>query len=506
MEATLTSLLMGFSAAAVPENLFYAFIGCITGTIVGVIPGIGPLVGISVLLPATYGLSVTQALVVLAGVYYGAMYGGAITSILLKIPGDAAAIVTCIDGNAMARNGRPGVALATAALSSFTGGTISIIGLMLLAPPLARLALKFGPAEYFSLIFCGLIILSYMTGGSFLKSFSMILVGLILGLVSIDHMTGYYRMTFGIVHFGDGLDIVAVAVGMFGICEILSSAGQHHSEKVIVPKLRELFPTGKDIRQAAPAIGRGNLIGFFIGIIPGAAHIISTFVAYSVERKLAKDPSRFGKGAIEGIAAPESANNSASISSFIPMLALGIPTGPIPAILLAAIMIQGIKPGPMFITEQALTFWTLIASMFIGNLILLTLNMPLVSIFVNLLRIPYHILYPAILVFCVIGCYGPKASYINVIVMAVMGIFSYVLRKLEFEAAPVILGLLLSPLLEFNFRQGLALSNGSFAIFVERPLSLFFLCCAALLIIMSIRGYYKKRNQEQQPVLQEESV
>ena len=496
MESTLGNLLAGFAAAATPETLLYAVVGCVTGTIVGVLPGIGPLVGISVLLPATYGLDITQALVVLAGVYYGAMYGGAITSILLNIPGDAAAIVTCIDGAPMAKNGRPGVALATAALSSFTGGTISIIWLMLLAPPLARLALQFGPAEYFSLIFFGLIVLCY-TGGKLFKSLAMILLGLILGLISIDHMTGYYRMTFGIVHFGDGLDIVAVAVGMFGISEILATAGKRHNEKLLVPKLRELFPTRQDLRLAAPAIGRGHIIGFFFGLIPGAAHIISTFMAYAVERRVAKDTSQFGKGAIQGLAAPESANNSATVSTFIPMLAMGLPTGAIPAILLAAVMIHGIKPGPLFITEHALTFWTLIASMYIGNIILLILNIPMVGLFVNILRIPYHILYPAILVFSIIGCYGPKGSYIEVLVMAFMGVLAYVLRKLELEAAPVILGLLLSPTLEFNFRQGLALSNGSFAIFVERPISLFFLCSAALMFCLSIRGYYKKRPQTQ---------
>ncbi|HSR12675.1 MAG TPA: tripartite tricarboxylate transporter permease, partial [Thermodesulfobacteriota bacterium] len=421
MEATLHNLLLGFSTAFTTTNLFYSLIGCLIGTMVGVLPGVGPLAGISMLLPTTFGLNPTSAIILLAGIYYGAMYGGSTTSILMRIPGEAASVMTCIDGYAMAQKGRAGPALAIAAIGSYAAGTMSVILLMFLAPPLARFALGFGPPEYFTLLLCGLVVLGYMTGGSVVKNLATIVLGLLFGMIGIDQMTGYFRFSYGIVALGDGIGIVPVAVGLFGISEILATAGQKVRPEVLKPKFRDLFPSREEFRASVGPIGRGTLLGFLIGIIPGSAHIISTFVAYAIERRISKHPERFGKGAIEGVAGPESANNAASEGALVPMLALGVPTGPIPAVLLAALMVHGINPGPLFIKEQPAIFWGLIASMYVGNLVLLLLNLPLVTIFVNFLRVPYKILYPTILMFCVVGVYAVNSSLVDVGIMSVMG-------------------------------------------------------------------------------------
>jgi putative tricarboxylic transport membrane protein len=414
MVETLHSLLAGFATAMAPDVLLYAFVGCVVGTLVGVLPGVGPLAGISLLLPVTYGLNATSAIVLLAGIYYGAMYGGSTTSILMRIPGEAASVMTCIDGYAMTQKGRGGAALAVAAMGSFVAGTLSIVALMFLAPPLAEFALRFGPPENFALMILGLLVLAYMSSGPMTRSLSMAALGLLLGMVGMDTMTGLFRFEYGLSELGDGIGIVPVAVGLFGISEILLSAGQNTKTNVRTPRLRELLPTWQEWRMSAAPIGRGTVLGFLIGIIPGPGHIISSFVSYSVERRLAKHPERFGLGAVEGVAGPESANNSATTGAFVPMLALGLPSGAVPAIMLAAMMIHGIAPGPMLIQEQPQLFWGVIASMYVGNVVLLILNLPLVGIFVNILRIPYSYLYPSLLAFATIGVYAVNNSVVDV--------------------------------------------------------------------------------------------
>ena len=492
MAETIQNLMLGFSTAFSPGNFFYAIMGCLIGTMVGVLPGVGPLAGISLLLPSTFGLDPTAGLILLAGVFYGAMYGGSTTSILMRIPGEAASVMTCIDGYAMALKGRAGPALAIAAIGSYVAGTVSVVGLMFLAPPLARFALGFGPPEYFSLLALGLLVLGYMTGGSMIKNLAMIVLGLLFGMIGIDHMSGYFRFSYGIVALGDGIGVVPVAVGLFGIAEILATAGNPLRPDVLKPKLKDLLPSRQEFRDSVFPIGRGTILGFLIGIIPGSAHIISTFMSYAVERRLSKHPEKFGKGAIEGVAGPESANNAASCGALVPMLALGVPTGPVPAVLLAALMIHGINPGPLFIKEQPTIFWGLIASMYLGNFVLLLLNLPLVGIFINFLRIPYRILYPMILMFCVIGVYAVNTSFVDVGIMSVMGLLGYVLRKFNFETAPVVLGVVLAPIIEMSLRQALAMSNGSYTIFYQRPISAIFLVGALLMILLALKPLIRR--------------
>jgi len=459
---------------------------------VGVLPGVGPLAGISLLLPSTFGLNPTAGLILLAGVFYGAMYGGSTTSILMRIPGEAASVMTCIDGHALALKGRAGAALAIAAIGSYVAGTLSVVGLMFLAPPLARFALRFGPPEYFSLLALGLLVLGYMTGGSMIKNLGMIILGLLFGMIGIDHMSGYFRFSYGIVALGDGIGVVPVAVGLFGIAEILATAGNPVRPEVLKPKLKDLLPSRQELRDSVMPIGRGTVLGFLIGIIPGSAHIISTFMSYAVERRVSKHPEKFGQGAIEGVAGPESANNAASCGALVPMLALGVPTGPVPAVLMAALMVHGINPGPLFIKEQPVIFWGLIASMYVGNLVLLLLNLPLVGIFVNFLRIPYRILYPTILMFCIIGVYAVNTSFVDVGIMSIMGLLGYLLRKFDFETTPVVLGVVLAPIIEMSLRQSLAMSNGSYAIFYQRPISAAFLTGAVIMILLALKPLIRK--------------
>jgi putative tricarboxylic transport membrane protein len=492
MAETLQNLMLGFSTALAPVNFLYAIVGCLIGTMVGVLPGVGPLAGISLLLPSTFGLNPTAGLILLAGVFYGAMYGGSTTSILMRIPGEAASVMTCIDGYAMSMNGRAGPALSIAAIGSYVAGTASVVGLMLLAPPLARFALRFGPPEYFSLLALGLLVLGYMTGGSMVKNLAMIILGLLLGMIGIDHMTGYFRFSYGIVALGDGIGVVPVAVGLFGIAEILATAGQKNRPEILKPKLKDLLPSRQELKDSILPIFRGTFLGFFIGIIPGSAHIISTFISYAVERRVSKHPEKFGHGAIEGVAGPESANNAASCGALVPMLALGVPTGPIPAVLLAALMVHGISPGPLFIKEQPGIFWGLIASMYVGNLVLLLLNLPLVGIFVNFLRIPYRILYPMILMFCVVGVYAVNTSFVDVGIMSIMGLLGYLLRKIDFETAPVVLGVVIAPIIEMSLRQALAMSNGSYVIFIMRPISAVFLVAALIMILLALRPLIRR--------------
>jgi putative tricarboxylic transport membrane protein len=499
MAETLQNLALGFSVALQPAVLLYAFVGCVVGTLVGVLPGVGPLAGISLLLPATFGLTATNAIVMLAGIYYGAMYGGSTTSILMRIPGEAASVMTCIDGYAMARKGRAGAALAIAAIGSFIAGTGSVVALMLLAPPLADFALRFGPPEYFALLLLGLLVLAYMSGGSMVKSLAMAVLGLLLGMIGIDQMSGFFRFSYGVVELGDGLGVVPIAVGLFGIAEVLATAGQEVPPKVLKPKLRELLPSRQEWRESVMPIGRGTVLGFLIGIIPGSAHIISSFVSYAVERRLSRHPEEFGHGAVAGVAGPESANNSATSGAFVPMLALGVPSGPIPAVMLAALMVHGVSPGPLLIKQQPELFWGFIASMYVGNLMLLALNLPMVGIFVNVLRVPYSLLYPSIIMFCVVGVYAVNGSVVDVWIALIMGALGYILRKLGFETAPIVLGAILAPMIELALRQSLAMSDGQYAIFVSRPIAGTLLAVGAALVLLNlvswmVRGFdWRKR-------------
>ena len=500
MLETLQNLYLGFTVALSPAVFLYAVVGCIIGTLVGVLPGVGPLAGISLLLPASFGMDATSAIVLLAGIYYGAMYGGSTTSILMRIPGEAASVMTCIDGYEMTRNGRAGPALAIAAVGSYIAGTVSVVALMLLAPPLANFALRFGPPEYCALLLLGLLALAYMSGGSILKALAMAALGLLLGMIGIDPMTGFFRFAYGIVELGDGIGVVPVAVGLFGLSEILLTAGDQAPGEVKKPRLADLLPSRQEWRDSVWPIGRGTVLGFLIGIVPGSAHIISSFVSYAVERRVSKHPERFGHGAIEGVAGPESANNSATSGAFVPMLALGVPSGPIPAVMLAALMVHGVSPGPLLIQQQPELFWGFIASMYVGNVVLLILNLPLVGIFVNVLRVPYPLLYPAILLFCVLGVYAVNGSTVDIGIMAAMGALGYLLRKFDFETAPVVLGLILAPMIEMSLRQSLEMSSGSYAIFVSRPIASVMLLIGLALLLFSLLPFLGKSLDWRQKV------
>jgi putative tricarboxylic transport membrane protein len=488
LETTVVSLLHGFSVALQPGNLWYAFIGCLIGTLVGVLPGIGPLAGISILLPVTFGLNATQAVIMLAGIYYGSQYGGSTTSILLRIPGESASVMTCIDGNAMAKKGRAGAALCIAAVGSFAAGTFGIIVLTIIAPPLAALALRFGPPEYTALLILGLIFLGYMSSTSLVRTLLMACIGLMLGMVGIDNMTGHFRYSFDLKELGDGVGIVAVAVGLFGLGEILSTPSRDVAGKVIAPKLRELLPNRQEWRASALPIARGSLLGFVVGIIPGSAHIISSFLSYALERRISKNPEEFGKGAVAGVAGPESANNAASTGAFVPMLALGVPTGPVTAVLIGALMIHGVAAGPALVNEHPDVFWGFVASMYVGNLMLLALNLPLVSLFVSVLRIPYVYLYPLIIMFCIVGVYEVNHSIVDVWIMLIMGVVGYALKKFDFDPAPLVLGLVIAPLFEQSLRQSLIMSNGDYLIFLQRPIALGLLVVCVILLALAAYG------------------
>src|SRR5262244_2294762 len=477
--------------------LLYAFLGCLVGTLVGILPGIGPLAGISILLPVTYGLDATKAIVMLAGIYYGSQYGGSTTSILMRIPGEAASVMTCIDGHAMARKGRAGAALSIAAVGSFVAGTFGVVMLTLVAPPLAGLALRFGPPEYTALLVLGLVLLAYMSSTSLVRTMLMAAVGLLLGCIGIDVMSGHFRYSFDIKELGDGIGIVPVAVGLFGLGEILSTPSAVVTQKVVSPRLRELLPNSSEWRLSALPIARGSVLGFFVGIVPGSAHIIASFLSYAVEKRVSRTPEEFGHGAVAGVAGPESANNSASTGAFVPMLALGLPTGPVTAVLMAALLIHGIPPGPQLVAEHPDVFWGFIASMYVGNLMLLALNLPLVGLFVSVLRIPYAYLYPLIIMFCIIGVYEVSHSIVDVWIMLIMGIVGYGLRKFGFDPAPLVLGLVIAPILEMNLRQSLIMSNGSWTIFfnvAERPISAALLAISAVLLLLAAWSLLRSRR------------
>jgi putative tricarboxylic transport membrane protein len=503
VETTIDSLLLGFSVALRPDVLWYAFLGCLVGTLVGMLPGIGPLAGISILLPLTFGLDATKAIVMLAGIYYGSQYGGSTTSILLRIPGEAASVMTCIDGNAMARKGRAGAALCIAAVGSFIAGTFGVILLTLVAPPLATLALKFGPPEYTALLILGLIFLAYMSTTSLTRTLIMAVFGLMLGMIGIDPLSGHFRYSFDIPELGDGIGIVPVAVGLFGLGEILSTPSHRVAGEVIRPKLRELWPNRQEWREAGWPIARGSVMGFIIGIIPGSAHIISSFLSYAVEKKISKHPEEFGKGAVAGVAGPESANNAASTGAFVPMLSLGIPTGPVTAVLMAALMVHGVPPGPSLMNDHPQVFWGFVASMYVGNIMLLALNLPLVGIFVNLLRIPYAYLYPLIIMFCIIGVYEVNHSIVDVWIMLIMGVVGYLLKKFHFDPAPLVLGLVIAPIFEMSLRQSLIMSNGNYLIFMSRPIAATLMAFAVVLLAMSALSIVSKRRDWRRQMAEE---
>ena len=497
------SLGLGFSVALQPGVLWYAFIGCLVGTLVGVLPGIGPLAGISILLPITFGLNATNAIVMLAGIYYGSQYGGSTTSILLRIPGEASSVMTCIDGNAMARKGRAGAALCIAAVGSFIAGTFGVLMLTFIAPPLATLALRFGPPEYTALLILGLIFLAYMSTTSLTRTLIMAVLGLMLGMIGIDPLSGHFRYSFDIPELGDGIGIVPVAVGLFGLGEILSTPSHRVTGEVIRPKLRELWPNRREWREAGWPIARGTVMGFIIGIIPGSAHIISSFLSYAVEKKISKHPEEFGKGAVAGVAGPESANNAASTGAFVPMLSLGIPTGPVTAVLMAALMVHGVPPGPSLMNDHPQVFWGFVASMYVGNVMLLALNLPLVGIFVNLLRIPYAYLYPLIIMFCIIGVYEVNHSIVDVWIMLIMGVVGYLLKKFHFDPAPLVLGLVIAPIFEMSLRQSLIMSNGNYLIFLSRPIAATLMVAAVILLAMSALSMLSKRRDWRAKLAQE---
>jgi putative tricarboxylic transport membrane protein len=486
----------GFGIATTAHNLFYCLIGAIVGTIVGVLPGLGPIAGIALLIPATFGLNATSAIIMLAGIYYGAMYGGSTTSILLNVPGETASVITCIDGYQMAQKGRAGKALAICAIGSFIAGTLAILGLVFLAPPLAEAALAFGPPEYFSLMVFGFIILSNVTGTSLVKSLMMAVVGLIIGTMGIDPVSGDPRFTFGSVPLLSGIEFVAVAIGLFGIGEVLANVDQPSEmldQKVLVPRLRELYPTLQDLKESIGAILRGTAAGFGIGLVPGPAPVIATYASYMIEKKISKHPEEFGKGAIQGVAGPESANNSACQAAFIPLFVLGIPFAPPTAILLGALLIHGINPGPMMIGEHPELFWGVIASMYIGNFVLLLLNLPFVPLFANILRIPKRILLPLVILFCITGMYTVNNSVFDIWTMLVFGALGFLMRKWAYEGAPLLLALVLGQKLEVAFRQSLMISHGDFGIFFDRPISLVFLLAMILfLVVPVIRLLFRK--------------
>ncbi len=495
MLESLQYLISGFSLATTTQNLMYCLLGAIVGTLIGVLPGLGPIAGIALLIPATFGLNPTSALIMLAGIYYGAMYGGSTTSILMNVPGETASVITCIDGYQMAQHGRAGPALAICAIGSFIGGTISIFGLTFLAPPLAEAALAFGPAEFFSLMVFGFVVLSNVTGTSLIKALMMAVVGLILGTIGLDPVTGNERFTFGSTYLLGGIEFVAVAIGVFGIGEILVNAAKPAElleQRVLVPRFRELYPSLQDLKRSMGAILRGTGVGFGVGLVPGPAPVIATYASYMVEKRLSKRPEEFGKGAIEGVAGPETANNSATQSAFIPLFVLGIPFGPVTAILLGALLIHGVTPGPLLISEHPQLFWAIVASMYIGNFILLLLNLPFVPLFANILRVPKKILLPLVMFICITGMYSVNNSILDIWLMLGCGALGYVMRKWAYEGAPLLLALVLGPKMEVAFRQSLMISHGDFAVFLLRPISLIFLLATLIfLLIPALRALFK---------------
>jgi len=468
---------LGFSVALTPINLVFCFLGTLVGTLVGVLPGLGPVGAVAFLLSLTFKMEPASAVIMLAGIYYGAMYGGSTTSILVNIPGETASVVTCLDGYRMARQGRAGAALGIAAFGSFIAGTVGVIGLMFLAPLLGRAALRFGPPEFFALTLTGLTLVAYLTQGSMIKALIMATLGLLAGTVGMDPISGQERFTYGTLTLRDGFGLVPVAMGLFGIAEVLENLAHIGSQSVYEAKIKGLLPNAKDWKDSARPIARGSLLGFFLGILPGPGPVIASFVSYAMEKRLSPYPEKFGTGVIEGVAGPEAANNAATAGSFIPLLSLGIPTSAIMALFMGALMIHGIQPGPLFIAKYPELFWGFIASMYSGNAMLLVLNLPLIGMWVRVLKTSYGILCPLILLFCLIGVYSLNANVVEITIMLAFGVGGFLMRRAGFEGAPFILALVLGPIMETSLRQSLLISRGSFGIFVIRPI------CAVLIAL-----------------------
>lgn len=486
MTELLSNLALGLSVAVTPENLLFCFVGCLLGTLIGVLPGIGPLATFAMLLPITYYLPPAGALIMLAGVYYGAQYGGSTTAILVNIPGEASSVVTCLDGHAMTRQGRAGVALATAAVASLIAGCIATLVIVLAGPPLSRLALLFGPADYVAVMLLGLVAAVLLGSGSILKSAGMVVLGVLLSLVGTDVNTGGERYTFGIPELAAGLEFIPVAMGIFGVAEIVSNLEATKGRGRTVSPISSLIPSREDVRRGLPAALRGTGLGSFLGILPGGGATVSSFASYSLERKISKSPERFGRGAIEGVAGPEAANNAGAQTSFIPMLSLGIPPNALMALMMGAMMIQGITPGPQVMTAQPALFWGLIVSMWIGNLMLVILNLPLIGIWVRLLRIPYGYLFPAIMLLCIVGTYSVNARALDVQLLAIFGVIGYLFFKLDCPPAPLLLGLVLGSPIEEQLRRALLLADGDWSVFVTSPIALSFLVLSAVMLVLVV--------------------
>lgn len=496
MDTLISNLSLGFSVALGLQNLGLAFVGCLVGTLIGVLPGVGPVATIAMLLPVTFSLDPVGALIMLAGIYYGAQYGGSTTAILVNIPGEATSVVTALDGHAMARRGRAGAALGIAAIGSFFAGTVATMLIAALGAPLTKAALLFGPTEYFSLMVMGLIFAVVLAGGSIVKALAMIMLGLLLSTVGTDLETGDQRMTFGQPFLWDGIDFAVLAMGVFGIAEILRNLGQPEDRDLVRATIGRLLPSRAEMRQSLAPILRGTLLGSAFGILPGNGAILAPFASYAMEKKLADDPSRFGKGAIEAVAGPESANNAGAQTSFIPLLTLGIPANAVMALMVGAMTIQGIIPGPQVMTGNPSLFWGMIASMWIGNLMLLVINLPLVGLWVKLLQVPYRLLFPAILVFCCIGIYSINAQVTDVLFIGLFGLAGFILIRCGFEPAPMLLGFVLGKLMEENLRRALILSRGSLTTFVTEPISAGLLAVSFILLAVAIVPNIRRGRDE----------
>lgn len=492
------NILLGLQVSFEPMNLMYCFLGVLTGTMIGVLPGIGPVGAMSILLPATFRVTPVGAIIMLAGIYYGAQYGGSTTSILVNIPGEVSSIVTCLDGYQMARKGRAGAALGISAMGSFIGGTVSIAGLIFVAAPLAKAALCFGPPEYFALVCLGLVLITFLSRGSMYKSLIMGLLGLLLSFVGLDNFTAVRRFTFGINELMDGVNIIPIVVGLFGVAEILENleGSLARDREIYQTKLKGLLPTLQDWAEAKWAVVRGAVLGFFLGILPGGGAVLSSFVSYALEKKISKHPEKFGTGAIEGVAGPETANNAAAQSSFIPLLSLGIPANVTMAVLFGGLVIHGIQPGPLLMDNHPDLFWGVVISMYVGNLMLLALNLPLIGLWVKLLKVPYFILFPMILLFCLIGVYSVNNTVVDIHIMVIFGIVGYLMRKFDFEAAPLALAFVLGPMLETALRESLQLSGGSIGILFTRPISGSCMVLVAALLFLQISPRLRSRKKE----------
>ncbi len=500
MDVILGGIGFGLEVALTPNNLLYCFVGTLLGTVIGVLPGLGPVATISVLLPLTFSLPPQAAMIMLAGIYYGAQYGGSTTAILINLPGESSSVVTALDGYQMARKGKAGMALATAGLSSFLAGTVATIIIAVAAPPLAEVALKFGPADYFSLMIFGLVTAVVLANGSVVKAIGMILVGVLLGCIGIDVNSSLPRYTFGIPEFGDGIDFAVIAMGIFGIGETLANLSRKAEDRGYVSDYSKLMPSWADLKAMLPPALRGTALGSVLGILPGGGPVLAAFSSYSLEKKISRTPERFGHGAIEGVAAPEAANNAAAQTSFIPLLTLGFPSSAVMALMVGALMMQGIHPGPELLTKNPELFWGLIASMWVGNLMLIVLNLPMVGIWAKLLTVPYRLLYPAILVVTCIGVYSINKNGLDVVIAGVFGLIGFFFYRFRCEPAPLLLGFILGPMIEENLRRTLLITKGDYSVFLSRPISLTFLILTVGLLIVtfmpSIRTVREKAFQE----------